>query len=203
MRPMAEVLIPVFLVGYLIVAVAAAGEQGRAVPPSGGPYANRTPTSEELTTVLSDHEAWLDSGRKPEDERRANLCQAILQGANLRRADLRGADLAEAYLQEADLFNARVQRAVLYGTDLQRAVYEPNPDPAKLPAICTLIYPRNQLDKLVFHSSPAALVTLPEAFKKGGRRTQERQLTYAIDHTKRLQAWDPRGSFWYGTLGSW
>ena len=30
-----------------------------------------------------------------------------------------------------------------------------------------------------------------EAFKKGGMRTQERQLTYAIEHTKQLQAWNP------------
>jgi pentapeptide repeat protein len=211
MRPVAEVLIPVVLVGYLTVAVAVAGEQERAVPPCGGPYANRTPTSEELAAVLGNHQAWLGSGREPGDERRANLCQANLQGVGLPGADLQGANLLSAILAEADLrranlqganlFNARVQGAVLHGTDLagadlsfanlQGAVYEPNPDPAKLPAFWTLIYSRNQLDKLVFRRSPAALVVLREAFKKGGMHTQERQLTYAIEHTKMRQAWDP------------
>jgi hypothetical protein len=38
---------------------------------------------------------------------------------------------------------------------------------------------------------PAALLALREAFKKAGMRTQERQLTYAVKHTERLQAWDP------------
>ena len=33
-------------------------------------------------------------------------------------------------------------------------------------------------------------MALREASKKGGMRTQERQLTYAIEHTKRLQAWN-------------
>jgi hypothetical protein len=47
------------------------------------------------------------------------------------------------------------------------------------------------LDTLVFRTSPAGLFALREAFKKGGMRTQERQLTYAIERTKRLQAWDP------------
>ena len=54
--------------------------------------------------------------------------------------------------------------------------------------------PRTHLEALVFHNSPAALIALREAFKKGGMRTQERQLTYAIEHSKRLQAWNPS---WY------
>jgi hypothetical protein len=64
----------------------------------------------------------------------------------------------------------------------------------KLPNFLTLIHPDNHLDMLVFHSSPAALIELREAFKKAGMRTQERQLTYAIEHTKQLQAWNP---LWY------
>jgi hypothetical protein len=32
---------------------------------------------------------------------------------------------------------------------------------------------------------------LREAFKKGGLRRQERQITYAIEHSRRLQAWNP------------
>ena len=72
---------------------------------------------------------------------------------------------------------------------LQEAVYEPKL--GKLPDFWTLTHPRNHLETLVFHYSPAALMALREAFKEGGMRTQERQLTYAIEHTKRLQAWDP------------
>jgi hypothetical protein len=47
------------------------------------------------------------------------------------------------------------------------------------------------LEGLVFRDSPAALVALREAFKNAGMRTQERQITYAIEHTRRLQAWNP------------
>jgi hypothetical protein len=104
MRVIAEVFIPVLVIGYLVAAVAVAWERRGAVAPCGGPYANRTPTSEELPAVLSDHQAWLDAGRKPEDERRANLCQADLRGADLRFANLQGADLRFANLQGAHLF---------------------------------------------------------------------------------------------------
>jgi hypothetical protein len=74
---------------------------------------------------------------------------------------------------------------------LQDAVYEPNPDPEKLPDFWTLAHHRNRLDTLVFRYSPAALMALRKAFKEGGMRTQERQLTYAIERTKRQQDWDP------------
>jgi uncharacterized protein YjbI with pentapeptide repeats len=69
----------------------------------GGPYAAHTLTEDELSTVLSNHRAWLESGAKPDDERRANLCRAKvpvvwifnkvdLRGAILHQADLRGAE---------------------------------------------------------------------------------------------------------------
>jgi hypothetical protein len=72
-------------------------------------------------------------------------------------------------------------------------VYEPNPE--KLSRFVTLTHPDNNLGTLVFRDSPAALIALREAFKKGGMRTQERQLTYAIEHTRRLQAWQSK-SLW-------
>jgi hypothetical protein len=43
---------------------------------------------------------------------------------------------------------------------------------------------------MIFSRSPAALIALREAFKKAGLRTQERQLTYAIEFTRRRKAWD-------------
>jgi Pentapeptide repeats (8 copies) len=238
MRPMAEVFIPVLLIGCLVAAVAVAGEQEGAVALCGGPYANRTPTPEEFATVLRNHQVWLEAKGEPNDVRRANLCgarlinahiqkallagahlqeailvKANLQGARLHRAHLQEADLSEGNLQEADLWKADLRGALLINANLQEAflgsktnlqeadlaganlrgtVYEP--DPGKLPMFAALTDPRNHLDTLVFHTSPAALIALREAFKKGGMRTQERQLTYAIEHTKRLEAWGPS---WY------
>ena len=219
MRPLLRRLSVALLVGCLTVAVAVPGAQE-----CNGPYKGRWPTPEEIETILRNHQAWQEAGARPNDERRANLCQvglheANLQGALLRKADLQGARLLRANLQGAYLTGANLQGARLDETDLQKAhlhwanlqgvllegadlseadlsranlqgaVYEPNP--GKLPIFWTMTDPRNNLQTLVFHNSPAALMTLREAFKKGGMRTQERQLTYAIEHTKRLQAWDP------------
>ena len=214
----------VLLVGGLDMAVAIAGE-----PACEGPYKGRKPTPEELATVLRNHRAWLESDRKSDDERKANLCRADLEGAPLLHANLEGADLSGANLQgvylilanlegahlfganlreavlfganlrkavliaanlrEADLRDADLQEAILHGANLQRAVYEPKL--GTLPNFWTLTRPDNHLDKLVFHYAPAGLIALRNAFKEGGMRTQERQLTYAIEHTKQLQAWNP------------
>jgi uncharacterized protein YjbI with pentapeptide repeats len=118
----------------------------------------------------------------------ADLRCADLEGAFLFGANLEGARLWDANLQGACLDRANVHKADLGGVSLQGAVYEPIPD--KLPDYWTLTHPRNRLDTLVFRYSPAALMALRGAFKNGGMRTQERQLTYAIERTKRLQAWD-------------
>jgi Pentapeptide repeats (8 copies) len=218
MRPLSNGLSVVLVVGCFVAAVVVAGEQEGIVEPCEGPYKGRTPTPEELQTILRNHQAWLESGRKPDDERQANLCQADLSGANLQEAllfwanlqgarllwaNLQGAFLSEATLQKADLrqanlqgahlYLANLQGAVLYGANLQGAVYET--DPGKLPNFWTLTDPdKNHLETLVFFQSPAALIALRKAFKEGGMRTQERQLTYAIERTKRLQAWNP--SWW-------
>jgi hypothetical protein len=125
---------------------------------------------------------------------RADLRGAMLFGADLRGAQLINADLRGADLQMADLRGARLREAKLQGADLALAdlagtIYEPNPE--SLPLVWRLTSPESQLDKLVFHGTPAALVAQREAFKKAGMRTQERQLTYAIEHTRRLEAWNP------------
>jgi hypothetical protein len=169
MQPMAEGLIPILVVGCFVAIVAVAGELECE-----GPHKGRTLTSETLATVLRNHQVWLKAGGEPNDERRANLCQADLHGANL---------------QEVILQDPKLQGADLTGVNLQGAIYEPNPE--ELPALWTLTDPRNNLDKLVFHRSPAGLIALREGLKKAGMRTQERQLTYAIEYTKRLQAWNP------------
>jgi hypothetical protein len=124
----------------------------------------------------------------------ANFQRAYLVGANLQEARLVGANLQEAFLvganlQEANLSWANLQEANLAEANLRRVIYEPMP--GKLPMFWTLTEPENQLETLRFRRSPAALIELREAFKKGGMRMQERQLTYAIEHTKMLLAWDP------------
>jgi Pentapeptide repeats (8 copies) len=219
MRPIFGSLSVTLLVSSLIAVVVVAGEQeGLEGPPCEGLYKGHTPTPEELETVLRSHQAWLNAGNEPNDERRANLCQANLRWATLRRrTNLRWANLQGANLITADLFGARLVRANLQGADLtgadlrnvnlqeaelggaylkgaslQGAVYEPNPE--KLPSFWILIDPSNKLETLVFYESPAALMALRKAFKEGRMRTQERQITYAIEHTRRLQAWDP---LWY------
>jgi uncharacterized protein YjbI with pentapeptide repeats len=123
---------------------------------------------------------------------RANLQGAYLRGANLQEAvlteaNLQGADLTEANLQEAVLTEANLQRAVLYGAELGGAIFEPKLE--ALPDILSLVETR--LEGLVFRTSPAALITLREAFKKAGMRAQERQLTYAVEHNKMLLVWNP------------
>jgi hypothetical protein len=134
------------------------------------------------------------------DFREADLRWADLRGTDLRCADLRRANLFSADLEEANFWDADLRRVYLDranvhkadfgGANLQRALYEPKP--GELPSYWTLAHERNRLDTLVFYYSPAGLMALREAFKKGGMRTQERQLTYAIESTQQLLAWDPR-----------
>jgi Pentapeptide repeats (8 copies) len=180
-------------------------------PECEGPYKKGgTPTSKDLEEVRGNHQAWLKTKRNPQDKLRANLCGANLQGrflttrvgpqgpgADLQGADLRQANLQGAHLRQADLRGADLSQADLRGADLSqanltKAVYEPKTEIP--PSLWTLTNPCNNLEKLVFRDSPAGLIALRDAFKKGGMRTQERQLTYAIEHTKMLQAWDP---LWY------
>jgi Pentapeptide repeats (8 copies) len=247
MRPIPKCLVAVILARCFVTAVAVAGELG-----CDGPYKGLTLAPEELATVLRNHQAWLESDRKRDDERKANLCQANLQEAdlhdanlqeailhqanlhkanlveanlqeailievnlqeaflvdanlqetrldmaNLRRAALNGvslqkARLYQAHLQEALLAETNLQEADLSKANLQGALYEPLP--GTLPAFWTLTDPHNHLETLGFQRSLAGLIELREAFKRGGMRTQERQLTYAIEHTKQLLAWDPSWS---------
>jgi hypothetical protein len=143
---------------------------GRAKVPCESRYKDRRPTPEELVEVVREHQAWLESEYPPSprdrDKRRANLCGDNLQGADLREADF--------------------QQANLSGADLAGAVFAPR----SLPDLRFLAEADN-LDMMTFHNSPAALVALREAFKKAGMRTQERQITYVIEHTEMLLAWDP------------
>ena len=173
MRPMAEVLIPALLVGCFVTAVAVAREQESAVV-SCGPYANRWLTPEKLAIVLSNHQAWLPSSGKLDDQRRANLCQAHLREASLTRANLQRASLLEAALGKANFEGANLTSI--------RFLLGPGP----FPDIRVLAHADNLME--VPDGDKPRWVELREAFKKAGFRDQERQVTYAIKREERLQA---------------
>lgn len=86
-------------------------------------------TSEELKTILAEHEKWLKSkceeGMRADlsaiDLREANLSMAILREANLVRADLGGANLKGADLRSADMRKANLNKASLYKAVLRKA----------------------------------------------------------------------------------
>ena len=109
-----KLLSVVLLVGCLVAAGAMAGE-----PPYECPYNGRVPTPEEFATVLRNHQAWLESDRKPDDRRRANLCSANLQEAILNGVNLQQAQLSWANFQQAWLIAANLQEALLVGANLR------------------------------------------------------------------------------------
>ena len=82
----------------------------------------RKVSEDELKEILAKHEKWLESGGTK--GKRADLQDAILDGANLQEANLTGANLqgailSGANLQRADLTRANLQRAVLREAELQ------------------------------------------------------------------------------------
>lgn len=127
---------------------------------------------------------------------RAILSKADLRGANLRGADLTRADLTQADLSESDLYTANLTGAALLNTsltkailaraDLTEAIFELKA--GALPDIHSAAAARN-LSSMFFLFAPSSLVELREEFRKRGMREEERELTFAILHTRRLKAW--------------
>jgi hypothetical protein len=117
----------------------------------------------------------------------AILLNADLSGADLGGADLRAASLSGANLHGARLHNADLSWADLEGADLDGAflgnsdLNNVNFEPRALPHIGGIAYAKN-LSQMVFQRDPQPLVRLRNAFKEGGYRDQERQVTYAIKH---------------------
>jgi uncharacterized protein YjbI with pentapeptide repeats len=150
----------------------------------------------------------------------ANLSEAFLYQANLRKAILWDVNLSKAHLSDADLteavlFNANLSGANLFDADLSKAKLDKADlskakltfanlreclfelKPGSLPNIPELATAKN-LSSLTFEGSPHSLIELREAFKKSGLRKQERQVTFAIEHTKRLKAWhEAESEEWY------
>ena len=139
MRSIPYVLSIVLLFGFLFTAVSPAGGHGYQERECQGKYkGGGKPTTEELSTILAHHSAWLKSKpRKEDDEWRADLCEAdlsdatLLYHADLQRAHLEGtnlqavnlgyANLQEAYLHEAKLEGAHLDEANLQGAHLEGA----------------------------------------------------------------------------------
>ena len=112
----------------------------------------------ELTKVLADHKAWAEELFEEKikldtpDERRANLCEAVLISASLQAAILLGANLENANLENATLENANLRtatlrNAILTGAYLRNAILEnANLQGANLEnAILTGAYLRNAI----------------------------------------------------------
>jgi len=139
------------------------------------------------------------------DLREANLIETSLAGGYLRGADLRGAyldlaDLTRADLRGADLAVADLSAAILRWTNLSgadlslanlsHAVFEP--ELGGLPAASSIAWARN-LHLMRYFGLSNRLMELREVFKKAGLRDQERDITYAINHTKRLKVKEDLG----------
>lgn len=125
----------------------------------------------------------------------ANLSGAYLGGANLKWAFLYGANLSGAVLRQANLNGANLTRADLRNADLRwanltEAMFEPLP--GTLPDLSHL-FPAKGLSTLTYKNSPHGLVELRETFKKAGLRDQEREVTFALNHTRRINAWEGEG----------
>ena len=133
---------------------------------------------------------------------RANLTKANLAEANLTRAILAGANLTKAKLAEANLTEADLDRAILTGADLNRAILTDariqgtnftnvylDLKPGALPFIPDFGLVQ-KLSQVSYRETPHTLVELRQEFKDAGMRQQEREVTYAIERTKRERQWE-------------
>ena len=111
----------------------------------------------------------------------ANLTGAYLEKANMSNADLSFSNMSKAVLKEAGLSNASMHEAILSGV-----VFEAKT--GSLPNVVDMARAKG-LQLMTFDTTPHALYELRQGFRKAGFRKQERQITYAIEHTKTLQPW--------------
>ena len=82
----------------------------------------KTYTSEELKTIIENHQHWLKEDCEGWEDMKANL-----SGANLSEANLSGANLSGANLSGADLSGANLRGANLRGAkDLDNVKYDEN-----------------------------------------------------------------------------
>jgi uncharacterized protein YjbI with pentapeptide repeats len=119
--------------------------------------------------------------------------------ANFSEADLSGALIEDAILTDASFINSNLDGTKLEHAKLQGATFEPQPK--KLPYL-PLLASADGLDKLRYENSPSGLTELRAAFKDAGMRDQERQVSYALLHT-RLEKARAQGKwleYWFNRL---
>jgi len=107
---------------------------------------------------------------------------AILIGVDFTNTDLSGAVFYNADLRWANLTDVILNNSDFSGADLFGVIFEPKI--GALPNISDIASARN-LDRLSYVKSPNQLVQLRSAFYAAGLDDQARQLTYAIEHTRR------------------
>jgi hypothetical protein len=134
--------------------------------------------------------------------RGGDLVGADLQGALLIGARFEGTGLARVDFSQADLRSARFDGANLrdagfFGANLDGVLYEPVLQ--ALPDIAKMAYARN-LHGLRYEQSPLQLGELREAFYKGGLNDKAREVTFAIERSRR--AIDAASETVLGTLSS-
>jgi hypothetical protein len=172
----------------------------------------RVITQADLNRILQAHALWLES--KGREGQQANLSKADLSWAHLYKAHLYKANLSEAQLHDANLSGtvlewANLSGAYLYHANLSGAIlifanlsgaylsganlayanlsgawFEPKPGSVSDVALLLGI---GGLASLGYVNSSHGLVELRETYKKAGLREPERELTYALNHNRRLK----------------
>jgi pentapeptide repeat protein len=128
----------------------------------------------------------------------ADLQGSILSFANLTGAKLDGATLSKAYLYEAILVEVELIETDLAGArfisaDMSGAIFEPQ---SGLTLNVRDIAGAKHLAMMTYRTSPVALIELRKAFKDGGYREQERQITLALERRSREMACAAKGVRW-------
>ncbi|AXV87972.1 hypothetical protein CJO78_11520 [Ralstonia solanacearum] len=149
----------------------------------------------ELNKILSRSAEWIAESKggiiNLEDPRIVNVCGfdlkyldlhgANLQFSNLRGVDFRWSNLEGAHLEGADLTGADLRhtnltKAGFADADLRDVIYEPVS--GQTPEISGIAEAAD-LSQMRWHNTPNGLAELERAFKDGGFRRQEREVTYA------------------------
>lgn len=116
-----------------------------------------------------------------------NLTEAELTGAQLQEADFTGATLVRSDLTLAIFSN----QSQLFDADVDGAIFEPTePEDAVKLNLADLTYPAKHLWKLTYRQDPKELTHLATEFHNDGRKEQERQVIYAIQHARVLGEWN-------------
>lgn len=158
----------------------------------------RVITKADLDQILQAHSLWLKSEGK-EGQRadlsgarleKAELSRASFYKANLPRANLSGAKLLVAWMKGAYLYDTNLSGAELFVATLSGAWFQPKPGTV---SDVSLLLSINGLESLQYANSSHGLVELRETYKKAGLREPERQVTYALNHTRREKLWQEGG----------